>query len=204
MQEDQVIVWGLSLQIAKKEENGKLWMLLGRKAMKNLNSVKKQRHHFANKGGCSQSYDLSSSHVQMWELDNKEGRVLKNWCFQTVVLEKVLESPLERKEIKPLNLEEKQLWIFFGRTDAEAEAQLVWPPSVKICKWPWCWERLREGEGGNRGWGGWMLSSMQWTWVWASSRRWWRMGKPGMLQSMGWQRTGHNWATEQHTFVSFQ
>ena len=62
----------------------------------------------------------------------------------------------------------------------------------------WCWERLKaEGEGDNRGWGGWMASLTQWTWVWARSGRWWRMGKSGMLQSMGSQRVGHNWATEQ-------
>ena len=125
--------------------------------------------------------------AECWRID-----AFKLWCWRSF-----LRVPWEKKEIKPLNLKGKQPWILFGRTDAEAEAQIVWPPNMKICKWPRCWERLREGEGGNRGWGGWMLSWTQWTWVWASSRRQWRMGKPGMLQSMGWQRTGHNWATEQ-------
>ena len=66
--------------------------------------VKKQRHHFANKGPYSQSYGFTSSHVRMWELDHKEGCALKNWCFQTVVLEEILMSPLDCKEIKPVNL----------------------------------------------------------------------------------------------------
>ena len=79
-------------------------LLLGRKAMTKLDSIlKKQRHHFANRGPYSQSYGFSSSHVRMWELDHKEGWVLKNWCFWTVVLEKTLASPLDRKEIKPVN-----------------------------------------------------------------------------------------------------
>ena len=98
---------------------------------KSRQCVKKQRHHFADKGPYSQGYGLSSSHVQVWELDKKESRALKNWCFQTVVLEKTLESPLESKEIKTVNPEGTQSWIFIGRTDAEAEAPIIWPPDVK-------------------------------------------------------------------------
>ena len=67
----------------------------------------------------------------MWELDNKEGWALKNWYFQTVVLEKTLESPLDSKEIKPVNSKGNQSWIFIGRTDAEAEASMLWPSDVK-------------------------------------------------------------------------
>ena len=74
---------------------------------------------------------FSSSHVQMWEMDYKESRALKNWCFWTVGLEKTLESPLDSKEIKPVNLRGNQPWIFIGRTDAEAEALIMWPPDVK-------------------------------------------------------------------------
>ena len=89
--------------------------------------IKKQWHYFANKGLCSKSYCLSNSHVQMWELDHKEGWVPKNSCFWTVVLEKTLESPLDCKEIKPVNPKGNQPWIFIGRTDAEAEAlQHIW------------------------------------------------------------------------------
>ena len=64
-------------------------------------------------------------------MDRKEGWALKNWCFQIVVLEKTVESPLDRKEIKSLNPKENQPWIFIGRTDSEAEAPILWPPDVK-------------------------------------------------------------------------
>ena len=93
--------------------------------------IKKQRHYFANKGPSSQSYGFSSSHVWMWELDHKESLALKNSCFWTVVLEKTLESPLDSKEIKPVNPKRNQPWIFNGRTDAEAEAPVLWPPDGK-------------------------------------------------------------------------
>ena len=92
---------------------------------------KKQRHHFANRDPSSQSYDFSSSHVYMWELDYKESWGTKNWCFWTVVLEKTLESPLDCKEIQPVNPEGNQSWIFIGRTDAEAETPILWPPDAK-------------------------------------------------------------------------
>ena len=93
--------------------------------------IKKQRCYSANEGPSSQSYGFSSSHVWMWELDHKEGWVQKNWCFWTVVLEKTLESPLVCKEIKPVNLKGNQSWIFIGRTDAETEAPILWPPNAK-------------------------------------------------------------------------
>ena len=98
--------------------------------MTNLDSViKKQRHHFAGKSPCSQSYDFSSSHVRMWELDHKEGWAPKNWCFQIVLLEKTLESPLSCKVIKTVNPKGNQPWILIGRTDTEAP--ILWPPDVK-------------------------------------------------------------------------
>ena len=85
----------------------------------------------ADKGLYNQSYGFSSNHVWMWELDCKEGWVPKNWCFWTVLLEKILESPFDSKEIKPVNPKANQAWIFIGRTDTEAEALLFWPPDVK-------------------------------------------------------------------------
>ena len=98
---------------------------------KSRQCIKNQRHHFANKGSYSQSYGLCNSHIQMWELDHKEGWVPKKWCFWIVVLEKTLESPLDSKEIKPVNPKGKQSWIFIGRTDPEAEALILWPPDAK-------------------------------------------------------------------------
>ena len=161
--------------------------------------IEKQRHYFANKGPSSQGYGFSSGLVWMWELDHKESWALKNWCFWTVVLEKTLESPLDCKEIQPVHTTGDQSWVFIGGTDVEAETPILWPPDVK--SWliwrPWCWERLRAGgEGDNREWDGWMASPTQWTWVWVNSRRWWWTGRPGVLQFMGLQRVGHDWATE--------
>jgi len=104
--------------------------------------IKKQRHHFANRGPYSPSYGFSSSHVPMWELDPKEG-------FPTVVLEKTLESPLDCKEIKPVNTKVNQPWIFIERTDAEAP--ILWPPDAKsrlIGKDPDAEKDLRQKEKG--------------------------------------------------------
>ena len=93
--------------------------------------IEKQRHHFANKCSSGQSYGFPSSHVCMWELHHKEGSALKNWCFWTVMLEKTLESPLDCKEIKSVNPKGNPSWIFIGRTDAEAETPILWPPDAK-------------------------------------------------------------------------
>ena len=104
-------------------------LLLGRKTMTNLDSILKSRHYFGDRGPSSQSYGFSNSHVWVWGLDHKEGWVLKNWCFWFVVLEKILESPLDRQEIKPVNSKGNQSWIFIGRT--VAEAPILWPPDAK-------------------------------------------------------------------------
>ena len=93
--------------------------------------IENQRHHFADKCPHSKICDSSSSYVQMWQLGHKEGWGPKNWCFQTAVLKKTLENPLESKEIKPVNPKGSQPWIFIGRTDAEAEALILWPPDEK-------------------------------------------------------------------------
>ena len=131
------------------------------------------RHHFADKVQFSQSYGFSSSHVYVWELDYKESWVLKNWCFWTVVLEKTLESPMDSEEIKPVNLKRNQSWIFIGRTDAEAETPILWPPHAKswiIGKGPDVGKDWgQEEKGKDRGWDGWMASLTYWAWVWASS-----------------------------------
>ena len=90
--------------------------------------IKQQRHHLDDKGLYNESDDFSSSYIQMWELDHKEGWAPKNWCFQ-IVLEKTLESPLDSKEIKPEHHKGSQSWIFIGRTDPEAP--ILWPPVTK-------------------------------------------------------------------------
>ena len=113
--------------------------------------IKKQRYYCANKDPYSQSYGFSSGHVWMWQLNHKEGRVSKNRCFWTVVLEKTLVSPLDCKVIQPVHPKGDQSWVFIGRTDAEAETPTLWPPDTKIhWKRPWCWERLKTKGGGGR------------------------------------------------------
>ena len=131
----------------------------------------------------------------MWELDHKEGWGSKNWCFWTVVLEKTLESPLDSWEIKPVLPKGHQPWLFIGRTDAEAEALILWPPDVKnwlIWKdpdagkdWRWKENRMTEDE------------MVRWHHrVWVDCRSWWWTGRPGILQSMGLQRVGYDWTIE--------
>ena len=113
--------------------------------------IKNQRHYFANKCLSSQSYGFSSGHVRIWELDYKESWLQKNWCFWTVVLEKTLESPLNCKEIQPVHPKGDQSWVFTGRTDAEAETPILWPPDAKnwlFGKDPDAgkdWRRIRRG-----------------------------------------------------------
>ena len=170
--------------------------LLGRKAMTNLDNILKSKDITlpTKVHPSSQSY-VYSRHVCMWQLDHKESRVMKNWCFWTVVLEKTLESPLDCKEIKPINPKWNQSWIFIGMTDVEIETPIVWPPDVKnwlIGKDPdagkdWSQEALQERDFLQRGWDGWMASLTQWAWVWASSWSWWWTGRPGVLQSLGLQ-----------------
>ena len=131
----------------------------------------------------------------MWELDHKESWALKNWCIWIVVLERTLESPLDCKESKSVNPKGNQSWIFIGRTDAEAEVPILWPPDGRSRQVEKTWERLKAAEGDNRGWDGSMASPTGWTWVWASSRSWWWTGKPGVLQSIGC-RVQHDSATK--------
>ena len=122
--------------------------------------IQKQRHYFANTSPSSQSYGFSSSHVWMWELNYKKSSPLKNWWFETVVLEKTLESPLDFKEIQPVHPIGNQSWISIGRTDAKAEAPILWPPDVN--SWltgkdpdagkEWRWEEKGTTEEEMVGW----------------------------------------------------
>ena len=179
------------------------------KSMITLDSLlKKQRHPFADEGLYIQNYGFSSSHIQMWEFDQKEGWALKNWCFQTVVLGKTLESPLDCKKIKPVHPKGNQPWMFIGRTDTEAETPILWPPDAKSWlngKDPDAGKDWRQEEkGGDRGWDGCMASLTQCTWVWASSRRWWRTGRPGVLQSTEvTELETTSWLNNRHSSIEF-
>ena len=114
-------------------------------------NIKKQRHYFARKGLSTQSYDFSSGHVWMWELDYKENWVPKIWCFWTVVLEKTLGSPLDCREIQPVHPKGNESWIFTGSTDAKAETPILWPSDAKnwlIWKDPDAGKDWRQKEKG--------------------------------------------------------
>ena len=113
-----------------------------------------------------------------------------------------LESPLDCKEIKHVNPKGNQLWIFNGRTDAEAP--ILWPPDAKswlIGKEPYAGKDWEQEKKRVTGWNGWIVSVTKWIWVWASSGRWWWTEKPGMLQSMGLQRVRHDWVIEQQVHI---
>ena len=130
---------------------------LGRKVMTNLDSVLKSRDITLPTKVCLENYGFSSSHVWICELDDKEGWAAKNWCFGTMVLEKILESPLDSKETQPVNSKGNQSWIFIGRTDAEAEAPVFWPPNLKrqlTGKDPNAGIDWRQKEKGQLGWNG--------------------------------------------------
>ena len=116
---------------SKITEDGECSHEIKRSCDKPRQCIKKQTHHLANKGPHSQRYGFSSSHVQMWRLDHKEGWAPKNWCFWIMVLEKTLESDLDSKELKLFNPKENQLWIFIGRIVAKAETSILWSPDAK-------------------------------------------------------------------------
>ena len=127
----------------------------------------------------------------MWELDHKESWALMNWCFWTVVLEKTLESPLDYKEIKPVNTKGKQPLIFTESTDAKAKAPILWPLDMKnwlIGKDPDAGKDWRQEEKGTT----------------EDETGWWWTRKLGMLQPMGLQRARHDWAPEQRGTVNRQ
>ena len=159
--------------------------------------IKKQRHYFADKGLYSQSYGFSSSHVWIWELDHKEGWVLKNCCFWTAVLEKTLESLGDQRRSNQSILKEfNPEYSFEGlmlKLKLQYFGQLMW--RADSLQRPCCWERLKEGgEGDERGRYCWRASpnGSKFEQVLGDGER---MGKPGMLLSMGWQRVGYNWVT---------
>ena len=170
--------------------------MIGRKAMTNLDSILERRDiTFPTKIHLVKAmiFPVVMYGYESWTI--KKGWTPKDWCFWTVVLEKTLESPLACKEIQPVNPKGNQSWIFIGRIDAEAEA-LLWQPEVTswlIRKDPEAEKDWRQ-EDDRRCW---MASPTWWTWVLASSGRWLRTEKPGILQSTRSQSVRHNWDTDQ-------
>ena len=168
-----------SLQMVTCSHEIKRCLLLGRKVMTNLVSILKSRDITLSTKVCLVKAMVFPvvMYGWMWELDYKEIWAPKNWCFWTIVLEKTLESPLDCKEIKPVNHKVYQSCIFTGRSDVEAETPILWPPDAKswlIWKDPDVGKRLKAGgEGDDRRWDGWMASLTQCTWVWVDSRSWW-------------------------------
>ena len=175
-------------------------LLLGRKAVTNLDSILKSGDiTLPTKIHLVKAMVFSSGHVWMRESDYKESWALTNWCFWTVVLEKTLESPLDCKEIQPVNPKGNQSWIFIGRTDAETETPTLWPPDAKN------WQLGKDPDAGKD----WKQEKKEMTddemvgwhhrlngWVWASSGSWWWTGKPGVQQSMGLPRVRHDSVTD--------
>ena len=170
-------------------------LLLGRKAMTNLESILESRDITL-----PTKIHTVKAMVFPVVMYGCESWTIKNWCFQTVVLEKTLMSPLESNEIKALSPKGKQSWIIWKDWcwSWSSNTLATWYEEPTHWKKPWCWERLKAaGEERDKGWDCWMAISIQWTQSWTKSGRYWWTGKPGMLQSMGSQRVRHDLATEQ-------
>jgi len=176
-------------------------LFLGRKALTDLDSVLKSRDiTLTTKVHLVKAMVFP---VVMYGCENWTIKKAEHWridAFELWVLEKTPESPLECKEIQPVHPKGDQSWVFTVKDwcwSWDSNTLATWCEELTHLKRSWFWERLRAGgEGGDRGGDGWMASPTQWTWVWVDPGSWWWTGRPGVLQFMGSQRVGHNWATE--------
>ena len=158
--------------------------------------IKKQRHHFDDKGLYSQNYGFSSSHVRMWELGYKEGWAQKNWCRWTVLLEKTWKSLGEQGD-QTSQSKGNQPWIFIGRTDAEAEVPVFLPPDMKS-------QLIRKDPDVGKDWGQEEKRRQRMRWLGGitdsvdmSVSKFREIVKDSVLQIMGHQKVGHGLVTEQ-------
>ena len=167
-------------------------LLLGRKAMSNLDSILKSRDitlptkvHLTK----AMVFPLVMYGCESWTIKKAECQridAFELWCWRIL-----LRVPWTARR-SVLNIHWND-WCWSWNSNTLA----TWCEELTHLKWPWCWERLKAGgEGDDRGWDGWMASPAQWTWVWASNGSWWQTGRPGMLQTMGLQRVRHDWRTE--------
>ena len=153
--------------------------------------MKKQRHHFVNKGPSSQGYGFSSGHVWMWDLDYKESWALRRidafelWCWR------LLRVPWIARSVLGVHWKD---WCWSWNLNTLA----TWCEELAHLKRPWCWERLRAGEGDDRGWNDWMASPTQWIWVRVDSGSWWWTARPGVAKS---QTPLSDW-TELNCFIN--
>ena len=169
--------------------------------------IKRQRHYFAKKSPSSQSYSFPviMYGCESWTIKKGEHwrtDAFELWCWRRLLRvpwtarrsnQSILKEINPEYPLKGLMLKLKLHYFGYLMQRANSLEKIL------------IWERLKAGgERDNRGRDGWMASVTQWTWVWAGSRRWWRTGKPGVLQSMGSQRVGHDWAAEQQQFLSFK
>ena len=175
----QTLFWGGSKITADGDCSHKIkkCLLLGKKVMTNLDSILISRDitlptkvHLVK----AMVFPVVMYGCESWTIKKAECwriNAFELWCWR-----RLLKSPLDWKEIQPVHPEGNQSWMFIGRTDTEAESPIPWPPEHEEptpWKRPWCWERFKAGgEGDDRGWVGWMVSPIQWTWVWASSGSW--------------------------------
>ena len=174
-------------------------LLLGRKAMTNLDSILKNRDITLPTKVClvkAMVFPVVMYGCEGWTIKKAECQridAFELWCWRRLLrvpwTARRSNQSILRKSV--LNIHWKDwCWSWSSNTWA------TWCGELTHMKRPWCWERLKAGERDDRGWYGWIASLSRWTWVWANSGIWWWFGRPGVLQSMGSQRVGHNWATE--------